>query len=111
MAWLALPIVALLLLAAHFLRAEDPGLAVAATLLAALAFVRRPWAARVLQAALVLGALEWLRVAVALATERHAAGMPFARLAIILGGVCLVTAVAALVIETRRLKAHFRRGP
>jgi hypothetical protein len=105
--WLLPPVVALLLLGAHFFRADNLAACAVAVLLIGLAFVRRPWAARVLQAALVVGALEWLRVAVGLAAARHAAGMPFLRLALILGAVCLFTGLAALVFRSVPLRARF----
>ena len=107
---LAAPVVAFLLLSAHFYRADNP-LGLWVSLLAiVLVFVRRPWAARAMQVLLVLGALEWLRSAIALAQARSDAGQPFLRLAFILGAVFLLTALSALVVQTKRLKAYFELG-
>jgi len=91
--------VALLLLAAHFFRAGSIPLTVVLALLTALLFVRAEWAARVLQAVLALGALEWLRTAWVFAAARAAQGQPYGRLLAILGAVAVVTAVAALLLS------------
>lgn len=83
------------LLAAHCSRAGLLPLGVAALLLPLLLLSRRAALARVLQAALALGAIEWLLTLAALVGDRRAAGRPFVRLAVILGSVALATAVAA----------------
>ena len=105
---LALPGLALLLLGAHFFRAGLMPVAAACAVLLALLIVRAPWSARVLQGALALGTLEWLRTAWVFASSRAAAGQPYARLLVILGGVALVTALAAWLLRSRAARAHFR---
>jgi hypothetical protein len=95
-------------LAAHFYRAGQFVPAVAALVVLALLFVRRPWAARGLQVALLLGALEWVRTLVALVDVRQAMGQPWQRLALILGTVAVGTALAAPVFRSRAVRAHFR---
>ena len=105
---LALPGLALLLLGAHFFRAGLVPVAAACAVLLALLFVRAPWSVRVLQGALALGTLEWLRTAWVFASARAAAGQPYARLLVILGSVVLVTALAAWLLHSRAARAHFR---
>lgn len=106
--FLALPFLALAVLGAHFFRAgEWLGLA-ASVLMLALLFWRRTAAWRVLQVALVLGALEWLWTAARFAQERMLMGRPWGRMALILGGVALVTLAAAAVLRSRRLRSWFR---
>lgn len=100
--------IACLLLAAHFYRAGNLAVAVVAALLPGLLFVRRPWAARVIQIALVLGALEWLRGTFMFAQERLAQGGPVLRLVLILGSVAAFTLVAAGLVQSRRGRTHFR---
>jgi hypothetical protein len=73
--------------------------------------VRAPWSARILQGALALGTLEWLRTAWTLASARAAAGLPYGRLLVILGAVAAATAVAALLLRSRPARRHFRYGP
>lgn len=105
---LLLPAAALLLLGAHFFRAGLVPLTVACLGLVALLFVRARWAWIALQAALVIGTLEWLRTAWEFASMRATMGQPYARLLVILGGVALVTAVAAMLLRTNTGREHFR---
>lgn len=110
MAFLRLFPVALLLLVlgAHFLRAGNLALVAAALFAALLLFVRHPWAARAVQFALGLGALEWLRTLALLAGERRATGVPYLRMTLILAGVALATALSLLAFRSRTVKEHFR---
>ena len=101
-----------LVLGAHFLRRGDMGLVVVCLVLLGLLFVRRLWAARLVQLALLAGALEWLRTLAALLPVRRAAGEPWARLVAILGGVALLALLGAALFETRRLRERYRgSGP
>jgi hypothetical protein len=99
---------ALLVLGAHFLRAGHLALVAAALALVALLFVRRPWAARAVQGALVLGAVEWLRTLALLAEERRAAGAPYLRMTLILAGIALATALSLLAFRSRAVRERFR---
>ncbi|HQR46575.1 MAG TPA: hypothetical protein PLB02_11295 [Thermoanaerobaculia bacterium] len=103
------PVLSLLVLAAHFFRAGQPALSVVSLLLVALLAVPRPWAARTLQAALLLGAAEWVRTSIFFVGIRREAGRPWGRLAAILAAVTVVTALSALVFESRRLRKRYRR--
>lgn len=105
---LLLPALALLLLGAHFFRAGLVPVAAACVALLALLFVRTAWAARVMQGALALGVLEWLRTAWVFASARAVAGQPYIRLLVILGGVALITALAALLLQSKTAREHFR---
>ena len=105
---LLLPALALLLLGAHFFRAGLEPLTAGCLVLVALLFVRSAWSARVLQIALALGTLEWLRTAWVFASARAAIGQPYTRLLVILGTVALVTAFAALALRSRAARQHFR---
>jgi hypothetical protein len=98
---------ALLLLCAHFFRAGLVPVAAACVALLALLFVRARWAGSMLQVALALGVLEWLRTAWVFAVARAAAGQPYTRLLVILGTVALVTALAALLLRTKVAREHF----
>jgi hypothetical protein len=99
---------ALLVLGAHFLRMGHLALVAVALAVVALLFVRRPWAARAVQGALALEALEWLRTLTLLASERRAAGAPYLRMTLILSGVALATAFSLLAFRSRAVKEHFR---
>ena len=108
-ALLYIPIVlSLVVLGAHFLRdGFDIGVGVCLMLLGLL-FVRRAWAARVIQLALVLGAFEWVLTLYTLAQLRAAHGMPATRMAIILGTVALVTLVSALLFQASALRRIYK---
>ena len=111
------PLLSLLVLGAHFLRAGNLLLLGAALVLMAILLVRRPWAARAAQVALLFGTAEWARTLVVLAGARARAGEPFARLVTILSGVALATGLSTLVLRTGRVRRWFertddtRRGP
>lgn len=104
-----IPIVlSLLALGAHFLRYGNSAGVLAVLVLAGLLFVPRPWAARTVQGALVLGALEWLRTLYLLVRWRVAHGEPFGRMAVILAVVAAVTLCSALLFQSRRLRELYR---
>ena len=107
--WLLIgPVLAFLMLAAHFLRV-DAGLLVALSLaLIPLLAVPRPWAAHLARIALVVGALEWVRTLVMIAAIRFSAGIPAGRMMLILGTVGGLTLLAALVFQHPRLRAFYR---
>jgi hypothetical protein len=103
--------ISLLVLAAHFLRRGAVAPMALCVALIVLLWVRRRWAARTLQAALLLAALEWGRTLAALVPERRAAGEPWERMAAILGAVGLLALLAALAFELPALRRRFGRIP
>lgn len=102
-------ILSYLLLAAHFFRSGNL-LPVAACLFLPLALtLPRRWAALLVQAGLLLGAAEWIRTLVAIASRREALGEPWVRMAVILGAVAAVTLLSSLVFRGRVVREHYRR--
>lgn len=96
----ALPVaLSVLVLAAHFYRARQMPLVALALALPLLLFVRERWSARVVQAGLVVGALEWIRTLAFFAGQRMEVGRPWGRLAVILGAVAALTALSALAVR------------
>jgi uncharacterized membrane protein YecN with MAPEG domain len=107
--WRVFPaVLSLALLGAHFFRAGLQVPVLLCLVLVVLLAVPRPWAARLVQAALVLGAVEWIRTLVTLAEVRAAMGQPATRMAIILGAVALVTLASALVFRHGRVAGFYR---
>lgn len=105
------PALALLLLAAHFLRVDAwVPVALSAALVGLLA-VPRPWAAHAVRIGLALGALEWLRTLITIASVRISAGIPAGRLMVILSAVVVLTLGAILVFRHPRLRRFYRLGP
>lgn len=103
-----LVVLSLVVLGAHFLRdGNEAGVALSLAPVALL-FVRKPWAARVVQLVLILGAIEWTRTLYELVQVRSAQGMPATRMAIILGAVVVVTAASALLFETPTMKRIYK---
>ena len=99
-----------ILLAAHFLRVGIyPLIAVSLAFPLVLLF-RRRWAPRLVQAALVLGALEWVRALLMYVMIRQDSGKPWMRLAIILGSVAVFTAASGLVFRLGPLKKRYKLG-
>ena len=96
-----------LLMAAHFSRADNLPLVVLSFAAPLLLLVRRPWVARVMQIALVLAALEWVRTLFSIAILRRNLEEPWVRMAVILGAVALLTALSALVFNTRGLEERY----
>lgn len=97
-----------LLIAAHFLRAGWLPALIAALLSPFILLFKRKWAARTMQAILILSALEWVRTLFTILSQRRAAGAPWVRMACILGGVALFTGCSALLFLCRPLKARYR---
>jgi hypothetical protein len=101
-------VLSLIVLGAHFMRAGNIALLAVVVVVLALLAARRPWVARMAQAVLLIGALEWCRTLLSLASERVANGQPALRLVIILGVVTLVTALSSLLFETATLRRRYR---
>jgi hypothetical protein len=104
------PALALLLICAHFARSASWLPAAIALALIGLLAVPRPWAARIVQAALLLSALEWVRTLWLLAAARAAAGTPWLRMALILGAVAALTLASAWVFRLPAVRRRFRLG-
>jgi len=96
-----------LVLGAHFLRRGQLFAVLLCLALVALLFTRRAWCARVVQGALLLGAIEWMRTIAETVPQRVAAGEPWLRMAMILGAVALVALVGALLFQTTRLRERY----
>lgn len=106
--WLLAPVLSLLVLAAHFLRAGNPVLVVALlAIIVAILALRRAWVARLAQIVLLLGAVEWLATLIDLAGVRMHDGEPVGRLVVILATVGLATAASSLVFLTNPIRARY----
>jgi hypothetical protein len=101
-------ILSLVVLGAHFMRYGNEIGVIGSLALIALLFLRRRWVARLVQVALVLGALEWLHTLYQLMQLRITLDQPFTRMAIILGAIAAVTACSSLLFQLRPLKAIYQ---
>ena len=103
--------VSFVLMAAHFLRADNGALVAVCLALPLMLLVSRSWVARVVQLLLVLAGIEWLRTMVVLISRRQDAGEPWMRLALILVSVSLLTMASALVFRLAALRERYSLGP
>ena len=99
-----------LLMAAHFLRLESFILAGVSLAVPLLLFIPKRRAAQAVQFCLILASLEWCRTLYNLAQQRIATGMPWLRLAVILGAVALFTGISACVFYMQPLKLRYKPG-
>ena len=99
--------ISFMLLGAHFLRAGQTVIAYALLFLLLLLIIRKFWVPWVMQMILILGAAEWLRTLMSVAQMRIDFGMPWTRMAIILGAVALFTALASLVFGNKMLRERY----
>lgn len=96
-----------LLLAAHFMRAGAFLMMMLSFGLLAFFAVARPWAARVLQTWLGIGAVVWFLTLMSTASDRLSQDKPWVRMAIILGAVAAVHVLAVITIQRGRLGRYF----
>lgn len=99
--------VSFLLLTAHFLRSGNLALVTLGLALTLVLLVPRPISARLVQAALVLGGLEWARTLWILRSHRIEMGEPWVRMVLILGAVGLFTILSALVFRSSSLRRRY----
>jgi NAD-dependent dihydropyrimidine dehydrogenase PreA subunit len=107
---LALPFLAFLLTAAHFLRWGESGATLACLLMAGLLFWQRGWVPLVVRILLMGAALLWAMTAADLVGIRIAAGLDWLRTALILGGVTIFTLGASLSMGRQQIRCWYDRG-
>ncbi len=100
-----------LLIAAHFLRFYGLVLPAIFLLLLFTFAVRRKWVVRFWQVIMFLGTLVWIDTAANLVRMRSAMGLPWTRLAIIMGAVIIFTAFSGLWLENKHIKAYYGFTP
>ena len=91
-------LIAMLVLAAHYFRGAQYAAAAACVVATALFFARHPVAVVLSRVLLLAACGVWVVTAMRLAEARRAFGEPYLRMALILGGVAALTALAAIVL-------------
>jgi len=99
-------LLAALLLAAHFFRAGQGGLALVSAGAPMILLTGRLWAVRILQILLLVASLVWFQATLEFVGIRQALGLPWTRLALILGTVAAFTAGSALILEREKIKRY-----
>ncbi|MEF2144510.1 MAG: 4Fe-4S binding protein [Desulfovibrionaceae bacterium] len=103
---------ALLLLGAHALRLGFPGTSGACLGLCVMAWLDRSWMRWVILAVLAVGGAIWGNVLAELIRFRLDSGLPWARLALVMGGVVLLNVTAfGLVLRRFVHEGHDRKPP
>lgn len=97
-----------LLLAAHFSRADLQLFMILSLLIPFILFIKKPWAARLIQICLIIGAVEWIRTILNLINVRTSLNEDWSRMAIILGVVALFTLLSAFIIQTKAMKKIYK---
>jgi hypothetical protein len=108
---LVLVVLSALLLGAHFLRSGDYAGVAASLMVPALLFARSAWAVRVTQAGLLAAAGIWVATAVQTASLRLESGQPWARMAVILGAVAVVSVAGAVMLQVPSVRQRLVRAP
>lgn len=101
-------LLSLLILAAHFYRAEIYWLAVLILLVIFLIFIKANWVPPVMQIILILGTLEWVRTLIVLINQRQELGQPWLRMTIILAAVALLTFISSLIFRSKSIKERYQ---
>lgn len=101
-------LISFLLMAAHFVRAGQTGIAFVLLAFLLLLTLRKAWVPRFMQLILLLGAVEWVRTLISVALMRIELDMPWMRMAIILGAVAVFTALSCLVFWNKALRDRFQ---
>jgi len=99
--------ISFLLLTAHFFRAGEIVLASIPVVLFIPLMFRKTWVPRVIQVALLIGAIEWLYTLVSIAQIRMEFGMPWVRMVLILAALALFTAGSGLVFKGKALRQRY----
>ena len=97
--WVFIPVIlSFVLLGAHFSRNDQIILVILSLGLPLLLAVRKPWVLWVLQLALLLGSIEWVRSTIAYIDVRKSIGEDWQRLAIILFSVATFTLISGALL-------------
>lgn len=100
------------ILAAHFLRMGAlTGVVVCLAFPVVAVLTRARWALRGLQGLLLLGSASWVATALRIGAERRVAGEPWLRMALILGTVAALSALAAGLLSRRSVLERFPAAP
>ena len=96
-----------LLAAAHHLRAGNSLVCALYLAIPLVLLIPRFWVARGVQIALLLAALEWLRIIPGLVEVRQILGLPWLRMTAILGSITLLTTLSVALFRLRPLQSRY----
>lgn len=102
-----LVILSFLILGAHFLREGNLLLAILSVAAPCFLFIRKRWALVAVQTFLSCGALLWIFATIDLVQARMSQGMPWLRMAVILGAVAAFTAYSAWALNGSKFRQKY----
>ncbi len=97
-----------LLIAAHCFRAGYPLVSALCLFLPLLLISGNRWIPRLITVFLLLSAAEWLRTMLIFIGDYQGAGISWTRLAVILSGVSLFTALSPLIFKSAAMKKRYQ---
>jgi hypothetical protein len=100
-------VIALIFLGAHFLRSHQPLVVIICLLSPLLLLIRRRWVLLLLQFLAYFGGVVWISTIVTIAQNRITHGLPWARMAVILGAVALFTILSGLLLNSSKVKKKY----
>ncbi len=103
-------IISALLLAAHFTRANEPGLASASLLFPAILLLRDRWVLSTARIMTLVGGTVWLGATLNILQVRLAFGQPWLRMASILTAVALFTIAAGIAFRSPGIRQRYQAG-
>ena len=101
-------IISLFLMGAHFYRAGLVPVAVIVSVVPFFLFVPHRWVVRIIQTLLAIGSIEWLITMLSLVSRRQAMGMPWIRLAFILGSVAMIAFGSIFMFRLKSLRTRYK---
>ena len=102
-------VVAYLLLGAHFLRSGSLGWMALCFSIPFLLLIRKRWSLIIVQISLYIGSWIWVRTGIIIIHERMMLGIPWIRVALIIGLLALFTLLAGLLLNAPVMKARYPR--
>lgn len=106
-------VIAMIILAAHFLRTGALTLTLLCLLFPFLLFIKRSWVITATSLFAYIGGIIWLFVTYELYLARVASGQPWTRMIVILGTVAIFTFAAGMLLKTAAVRKHYdsSKGP
>jgi len=101
-------VLSLLLLGAHFLRANQLALTAICAIAIILLLIKRAWVIALQQIILFIGSGIWISVTYQIWVQRGLLGEPRLRMALILGGVAVFTLISALILQSPVVQKRFQ---
>ena len=96
-------------MAAHFQRAQMSWLVAVWLLIPLLLLIKKKWVIYIFPVLLLVGAGIWINTTRTIWKIRALSGVPATRMALILGGVALFTALSGLAFRSKTIKERYKK--